>query len=120
MIWVFASTMALVVTLIGILIFSIRNPSRRFWPPPGQKSWQFAIVWTVTVLSFGGLIVVGVLDWNSLNWPGFFRWPVGIGLILIGNVLAWIGVAQLSFKTTSGAKGELITDGLYSYSRNPQ
>jgi protein-S-isoprenylcysteine O-methyltransferase Ste14 len=41
-------------------------------------------------------------------------------LIVGGYVLAWVGVRQLSLKTTSGSKGPLVTDGLYRYSRNPQ
>lgn len=72
------------------------------------------------ILAFAGFIIVGVLDWNSLNWPVAIRWPFGGVLLLLGNSLAWAGVAQLSFGTTFGADGELVTDGLYRYTRNPQ
>lgn len=110
----------LVVGVIALLIVSIVEPSRRIWPPPAQKTWQYYVVWLLTILAFGGFIVVGLLDWNSLNWPASLRWWIGFGLIITGNVLAWIGVRQLSLKTTSGDAGKFVTDGLYQYSRNPQ
>ncbi|MCO6042734.1 isoprenylcysteine carboxylmethyltransferase family protein [Aeoliella sp. ICT_H6.2] len=110
----------MIVSLIGFLIYSIVRPENRVWPPPGQQTWQYVLVWLLTILAFAGFVVVGVLDWNSLGWPVMFRWPIGSVLIVGGNVLAWVGVRQLSLKTTSGSKGPLVTDGLYRYSRNPQ
>jgi len=113
-------TAIVVFTVNVMLVYSIVRPSHRVWPPPAQKTWQYFVVWLLTILSFGGFIVVGILDWNSLRWPGIVRWPIGLLLIVFGNVLAWIGVRQLSLKTTSGNAGSLVTDGLYRYSRNPQ
>jgi hypothetical protein len=64
-------------------------------------------VWLFTLLAFSGLIVVGLLDWNSLDWPPDLRWFFGIVMILGGNILAWTGVWQLSMTTTSGSRGTL-------------
>lgn len=116
----FMLTAALLCGIIALLVYSILQPSKRIWPPPGQQTWQYYFVWLLTLLSFGGFIAVGLLDWNSLGWPAIVRWPVGAGLIVGGNGLAWIGLRQLSLKTTSGSKGPLVTEGLYQYSRNPQ
>lgn len=113
-------TGALLILIIAMLVYSIARPSKRMWPPPAQQTWQYYFVWLLTLLSFGGLIVVGLLDWNSLGWPTIVRWPFGLALITAGNVLAWAGVRQLSMKTTSGSRGPLVTGGLYQYSRNPQ
>lgn len=113
-------TGTLVVAVNAMLLYSIARPSRRIWPPPAQQTWQYYVVWLFTLLSFGGFIVVGILDWNSLDWPSWFRWVIGMVLIAAGNILAWVGVRQLSMKTTSGNAGPLVTDGLYRYSRNPQ
>lgn len=113
-------TALLVVAVNMMLLYSIAKPSRRIWPPPAQQTWQYYVVWLLTIFSFGGFIAVGILDWNSLDWPSSIRWPVGAVLIAVGNVLAWVGVRQLSMKTTSGNAGPLVTDGLYRYSRNPQ
>ncbi|MCA9212462.1 MAG: DUF1295 domain-containing protein [Planctomycetales bacterium] len=113
-------TAVLLCGVLAILAYSIVRPSKRIWPPPAQQTWQYYFVWLLTLLSFGGFIVVGLLDWNSLGWAAIVRWPIGVLLIVGGNVLAWVGVRQLSLKTTSGSKGPLVTDGLYRYSRNPQ
>lgn len=113
-------TGALLILVIAMLAYSIMRPSRRLWPPRAQQTWQYYFAWLLTLLSFGGFIAVGLLDWNSLGWPAIFRWPIGLALIIGGNVLAWVGVRQISMKTTSGSKGPLVTDGLYQYGRNPQ
>ena len=117
---VFGMTAVLVIVLILTIVVSIVSPRRRIWPPPAQKSWQFFFVWIPTLSAFLGIIIVGVLDWNSLRLPALVRLSLGCGLVLIGNGLAWIGVKQLTMKATSGAEGELVTDGLYRYTRNPQ
>ena len=116
----FLSTAALILLLIAAITLSVVNPIRRIWPPLARQTWQYYFVWVPTLLTFLGLILVGILDWNSLGLPAPFRWPLGILLVFIGNVLAWVGVAQLSLRTTSGAEGALITDGLYRHMRNPQ
>ncbi|MEM8669292.1 MAG: isoprenylcysteine carboxylmethyltransferase family protein [Planctomycetota bacterium] len=116
----FILTAVLLCGVLAMLTFSIVRPSKRIWPPPAQQTWQYYFVWLLTLLSYGGFIVVGLLDWNGLGWPAIVRWPVGVSLIVGGNVLAWVGVRQLSLKTTSGSKGPLVTNGLYRYSRNPQ
>ena len=116
----FFLTATLVIAVNAMLAYSVAKPSRRIWPPPAQQTWQYYVVWLLTLLSFGGFVAVGILDWNSLNWPSWIRWPLSVVLIVLGNVLAWVGVRQLSMKTTSGDAGPLVTDGLYRYSRNPQ
>ena len=107
-------------TTNAMLLYSIARPSQRIWPPPAQQTWQYYVVWLLTLVSYGGFIAVGILDWNGLNWPLSIRWPIGVVLITVGNVLAWVGVRQLSMKTTSGDSGPLVTGGLYRFSRNPQ
>ena len=41
-------------------------------------------------------------------------------MITIGNVVVWMGVAQIGLAATSGEATGLRTQGLYRYSRNPQ
>lgn len=110
----------LLLALIGALLVSIFVPLHRVWPPPSQYSWQFIFIWVFEFAAVAGIILIGILDWNSLGWPGWLRWLVGLGLIIGGNILAWVGAKQLGVETTSGAAGPFVTTGVYRYSRNPQ
>lgn len=69
---------------------------------------------------YAACLVVGLIEWNELNWPGSVRWSIGLGLILLGNVVVWRGVMAIGFAAISGEVDTLKTDGLYAYSRNPQ
>ena len=110
----------LLLALIGALLVSMFMPRHRIWPPPSQYSWQFIFIWVFEFAAVAGIILIGILDWNSLGWPAWLRWSLGLGLIIGGNILAWVGAQQLGVKTTSGAAGPFVTTGVYRYSRNPQ
>lgn len=120
MVWVLLIAAAAAVLLIAALAISIRHPARRLWPPRNADDWTAAIGWLLTVIVFLGAFLLGALDWNRFGWAAVLRWPVGLGLVLIGNLIVWSGVFKLGLKATSGAKDHLATDGLYRYSRNPQ
>lgn len=107
--------------LIGFaLIFSHISPSHRIWPPPAKKSWQFYFIWVLTYITLIGLLLLGLLDWNSFILD-LLIWRV-IGGLLFGMgifILMW-GMQTLSLHLSHGLKGELITNGPYKFSRNPQ
>lgn len=69
---------------------------------------------------FGAVIGLGIVDWKSASMPNALRWAVGPFLIAIGNLIAWWGAFIIGLKATSGVRDELITSGLYRFSRNPQ
>ena len=108
------------VTLLALLVLTIRVPSVRIWPTPGQGSWQGYVFWPL----FRGLNVlcfaVAVAD----------RSPV---LALTGNARGFafallaisIGVFVAAFRVLGrdnsyGARSGLVTRGIYGWSRNPQ
>lgn len=118
----FALTVALFceAALIGMLCWSILVPHRRLWPPR-QVSWfSQIIVWTPTGAVFGAAITVGFAEWDALDWPLWFRWGVGLPLVLAGNAMVWPAVLGIGLGATSGAEAKLKTDGFYRWSRNPQ
>ncbi|MFX1232930.1 MAG: methyltransferase family protein [Promethearchaeota archaeon] len=117
---IFIITLTASILLVGGLIFTLIMPKYRIWPPPSKKSWQFWISWVVTIISFVGTIILSVLDWKNFIFIHWFRYPIGISLIVIGLFILIWGVRTLSVHSTLGLKGKLIKDGPYKYSRNPQ
>ena len=106
--------------MLGMLLWSIAYPQRRVWPPIKATTGLKIRVWLMTTLIFAAAFVLGVMDWNSLDWPAFIRWGIGLPLVILGNVIVWRGVSKIGMEATSGEATGLKTDGLYSWSRNPQ
>lgn len=58
---------------------------------------------------------------RAWDLPAWLRWGIGAPLIVVGNVLAWWGVATIGVRNATGAmEGDLARTGIYRYSRNPQ
>jgi protein-S-isoprenylcysteine O-methyltransferase Ste14 len=74
----------------------------------------------LTLAVFAATIGLGVLELGAIWTPGWLQWAVGPVLIVAGNLIAWWGAFSIGLKATSGGKDELVTTGLYRYSRNPQ
>ena len=107
--------------LLGVgLLVSVLRPERRVWLPPGRDSWQFWFVWLLFAVAVAGLTLLAVFDWDSFGFPGWLRYAVGLPMLVVGLLLAFWGSGVLGWRRTSGQAGELKTDGLYRYSRNPQ
>ncbi len=107
------------VVLGGVLVMSLVS-GVRVWPPPGRSSWQFRLVWSLTWLALGGLIILGLVDWDSSLFDHWIRLPVGAVMVAGGLALVGWGIRSLGIGATSGLEGELVTTGAYRYSRNPQ
>lgn len=110
---------ALVVLGAGLAV-SVRFPARRIWPPPGRRSWQYRVVWTLIDVATAGILVVGVLDWNSFVLDHWLRLPVGAALALGGGAFALWGIYHLSWHASLGLEAELVRSGPYRWTRNPQ
>lgn len=120
---VFWATMAATVGLDLLLIATLVVPSLQGWPPPGRHTWQYRCTWTLFVLAATGLLVVGGLDAGSL---GLRRGLGEAGSLIVGTMLFGVGTAIASYamgvlgrRAALGLEGELITDGPYTWSRNP-
>jgi len=105
---------------LAAILWSIAYPERRLWPPKRYTEATPVLVWVPTFTLFGILIVLGLMNWGSLPIPTRLRFGVGIPLIVAGNIIVWLEVAQFGVAQTGGAKGSLRTSGMYRYSRNPQ
>lgn len=104
----------------GLVITLMSNGAVRVWPPPGRVSWQFWAVWTLTVVSSVGVLLVGILDWNTAVPGHGLRLVIGAALALGGLGFASWGIATLGRHATLGLQGTLIGSGPYRWTRNPQ
>ena len=114
------SGLAVYAVVFILLAVSVSNPGKRKWPPRTSTTRNKIVVWALTLVVAGCTLAVGLTDWNSLSWPAGIRWGVGLLLIVAGNAVVWLGVRQLGFNATSGESDQLVMNGLYHYSRNPQ
>lgn len=106
--------------MLGMLLWSVIQPQRRVWPPVKATAGIKIRVWLMTTLIFAAAFMLGLMDWNHFNWPASLRWGIGLPLVIIGNVIVWLGVSKIGMAATSGEATGLKTDGLYRWSRNPQ
>ena len=106
--------------LLIAIVWSIFFPDKRVWPPNEATAGLKVRVWLATVTIFACAFILGVMDWNALEWPLEIRWGLGLPLIILGNLIVWRGVQEIGMNATSGDVDKLKTNGLYSWSRNPQ
>lgn len=118
--WIFAlDLISLYILLVGISL-SVLVPAKRIWPPLKKKSWQYVLSWSFYSFSFVANGSLMILDWNEWIMTGIYRFFIAGPLVVIGGTLFSWGMKTLGKKSTSGLKNQLITDGPYRFTRNPQ
>ena len=106
--------------ILGLTIWSIFFPTKRIWPPPSKKSWQYHLYWN---LFYAGIlldIVLIIKDFNIWIIPNQIRFFIGIPLILIGGFIVCFGIYSLGLKNTYGLQDGFTDKSPYKYTRNPQ
>jgi len=71
-------------------------------------------------MSVVGFLLLGFLDRGSLAWESDLRLVAGAALFVPGAAAAVWGAVGLGFKASTGVAGELMANGAYRFSRNPQ
>ncbi len=108
------------IILLAGLAISILAPNHRIWPPPKRESWQYWGSWFFISLASVGVPLIGILDWDSMWFTHWIRFPIAIGLGIVSGVILYKSVKTLSYHQSLGLEGTLVESGLYRYSRNPQ
>ncbi|MCO8265147.1 isoprenylcysteine carboxylmethyltransferase family protein [Haloferax sp. AB510] len=87
--------------------------------PLGERNYQFYLFWGLSYTLNLVLLGLGILQFGMLGLP---RWVLYLGVMAmsIGFGIVLVSTSDLGVEQTQGLEGELRTDGLYRYSRNPQ
>lgn len=106
-------------TLSGLLACTIGNDGFRFWPTPGKGTWQSRVFWSL----FRGLNVTALalclLDWQ--RWEGVpLDRIIGLSVAIPGFGLYLWACLTLGRKNLYCGRDGLVTEGIYSWTRNPQ
>ncbi len=106
-------------TLSGLLASTIAFETFKFWPTPGNRTWQSFLFWGL----FRGLnvatLALAVICWQP--WQEFSALRgTGAGLALVCfGLYAWALHALGRANVYCGRDG-LVTGGIYAWTRNPQ
>ena len=117
---IFLATLTAEVFLGGSLVLTLLAPRFRIWPPPRRNSWQYVYTWVLTIVSIAGILALGILDWNSFMLSGWLQFIVGIPIVASGLILAVWALRTLGLHASQGLGGELVQQGPYRFTRNPQ
>jgi len=120
MLALFAFVLAGNFLLLLCIAISILLPKYRIWPPPKENTWQQWVAWILFTVSMFGVPLVGILDFESMGSGHWSRFLVGGLAILIGFGIDIWGTRTLTAQQSLGAKGKIITEGPYRFTRNPQ
>lgn len=107
-----------VILMIGYVVSTLA-PDRRVWPI-NDSTWRWWFNWSALSVVFTGFPALAYRDWNSFSITST---PLRIGgaiLSVVGIVFSLSALLELGWMESSGRKGDLRTDGIYEYTRNPQ
>ena len=116
---VLLATVVADVTLILGYVLSAVHPGRRVWPI-GDSSWRWRFNWSALSVVFVGFPVLAALDRDSFMFASYRSKLAGAGVAAFGMGFALSALFELGWMESSGREGELRTDGIYQYTRNPQ
>lgn len=104
--------------IVGYVVSALR-PGSRVWPI-GDSSWRWWFNWSALSVVFAGFPVLAALDRDSFAFNSIRSKLFGGVFATLGLGFALSALFELGWIESSGREGELRTDGIYEYTRNPQ
>jgi len=105
------------------VLWSIRFPLRRIWPPDrlrASRTWKAILMGFLFFAAAIGVGLLGLLDWGSLGWPDWMRTGFSLPMLIGGMAVYFWAQATLGFERMMGGGGALAVGGPFRFSRNPQ
>ena len=115
----FLATVIADASLIVGYVVSAFYPDYRMWPI-GDSSCRWWFNWSALSVVFAGFPVLSALDHDSFVFDGTASKLTGGAIATVGMGFALSALFELGWMESSGREGELRTDGIYEYTRNPQ
>lgn len=107
------------VVLPVLLGATILNKDLRFWPTPGEGSWQSRLFWTLFRTLNVATLSLAVLDWRPSDTVSFER-GLGAAIAIVSFALYGWACFALGRRNLYCGRDGLVTGGIYSWTRNPQ
>lgn len=106
--------------LLFVLLLTLLRSDFSIWPTPGPGTWQSYVFWPL----FRGLNVLCFLM-AALDTSGYLGLPTWLRAIALSALVASCALFIYAFRvlgreSSYGAKDQLVTSGIYRWSRNPQ
>lgn len=114
----YANLLSHIALFVGAF-WCIAFPARRIYPMTSPNGWYY-VMWFLFGFVFITNPVFIFLDWNSGPWSSGLRFWLAVPLIILGSALVSWGIATLGARKTSGLADELVAQGPYLVTRNPQ
>jgi protein-S-isoprenylcysteine O-methyltransferase Ste14 len=113
-----AAVLADMALIVGYIVSTLW-PNRRVWPI-GDSSWRWGFNWSALSIVFAAFPVLAYLDRDTFRFSSRRSRITGGVIALLGIGLSLSALFDLGWMESSGREGELRTDGIYRYTRNPQ
>lgn len=115
----FYATPLFAAALLWMLIYSIRHPDRRIWPP--KDAPRYRLYWWTSYAVYAGIAILYILELPKIAGYPWWQLIIGIAMIAGGGLFDWRARRALGVKQTSGLNDRFVKDAPpYDRTRNPQ
>ncbi len=105
--------------LVSLLAWTNLNEKFKFWPTPGKGTWQNLVFWGLFRSLNAITLALAFLDWR--RWEDLQLERIAAGALAIAGFSLYLWACYaLGRKNLYCERDGLVTDGIYSWTRNPQ